>query len=69
MKIFQVDAFTEKPFNGNPAAVCILEENKPEKWMQDVAGEKLGKDSLYALEERDLINKLMPDRIAIGEYL
>ena len=39
MKIYQVDAFTEKPFKGNPAAVCILEENKPEEWMQEVAGE------------------------------
>lgn len=25
--IYQVDAFTSKAFNGNPAAVCILEEN------------------------------------------
>lgn len=24
MKIYQVDAFTEIPFKGNPAAVCIL---------------------------------------------
>lgn len=39
IKIYQVDAFTDKPFKGNPAGVCILEENKPEKWMQDVAGE------------------------------
>lgn len=39
MKIYQVDAFTEKPFKGNPAAVCILEENPTEKWMQDVASE------------------------------
>lgn len=39
MKIYQVDAFTERPFKGNPAAVCILEEYPIEKWMQDVAGE------------------------------
>jgi predicted PhzF superfamily epimerase YddE/YHI9 len=24
--IYQVDAFTEEPFRGNPAAVCILPE-------------------------------------------
>lgn len=39
MKIYQVDAFTEEPFSGNPAAVCILESKPTDKWMQDVAGE------------------------------
>ena len=28
--IYQVDAFAEKPFEGNPAAVCPLEE-----WLDD----------------------------------
>lgn len=27
MRIFTVDAFTDKPFTGNPAGVCILENN------------------------------------------
>ncbi|TKY52607.1 catalytic protein [Spatholobus suberectus] len=35
----QVDAFTESPFKGNPAAVCLLEEEKEDKWMQGVATE------------------------------
>lgn len=39
MKIYQVDAFTEVPFKGNPAAVCILEKEQTDKWMQDIAGE------------------------------
>jgi PhzF family phenazine biosynthesis protein len=34
-----VDAFTREPFRGNPAAVCILEEARDEKWMQKVAAE------------------------------
>lgn len=38
-KIFQVDAFTDKPFAGNPAAVCILSEIRDTSWMQDVARE------------------------------
>jgi PhzF family phenazine biosynthesis protein len=38
-KITQVDAFTNRPFTGNPAAVCILAEPEPEWWMQDVARE------------------------------
>lgn len=37
--IYQVDAFTEKPFRGNPAAVCILPEPGEAAWMQDVARE------------------------------
>jgi PhzF family phenazine biosynthesis protein len=35
--IWQVDAFTDEPFRGNPAAVCVLEEPQPEDWMQAVA--------------------------------
>ena len=34
-----VDAFTDKPFSGNPAAVCVLQEPKDAAWMQLVAGE------------------------------
>ena len=35
----QVDAFTERAFAGNPAAVCILPAARPEIWMQQVARE------------------------------
>jgi PhzF family phenazine biosynthesis protein len=35
----QVDAFTDRPFAGNPAAVCLLEEERDEQWMQAVAAE------------------------------
>lgn len=34
-----VDAFTDTPFGGNPAAVCILEHSADPKWMQLVARE------------------------------
>jgi len=39
MKIYQVDSFTDRPFAGNPAGVCILEGPRDESWMQDVARE------------------------------
>ncbi|UCF61871.1 MAG: PhzF family phenazine biosynthesis protein [Anaerolineaceae bacterium] len=39
IKIYQVDAFTELPFKGNPAAVCLLHEPRDETWMQNVAKE------------------------------
>jgi predicted PhzF superfamily epimerase YddE/YHI9 len=37
LPIFQVDAFTDKPFKGNPAGVCILPGPKDAAWMQNVA--------------------------------
>jgi len=37
--IVQVDAFTNRPFAGNPAAVCVLSEPRPDAWMRDVARE------------------------------
>jgi PhzF family phenazine biosynthesis protein len=39
LEIFQVDAFTDEPFRGNPAAVCILPGPRDDAWMQDVARE------------------------------
>ena len=37
--LFQVDAFSAKPFAGNPAAICLLEEPADPAWMQSVAVE------------------------------
>ncbi|TWU44819.1 putative isomerase YddE [Rubripirellula tenax] len=37
--IWQVDAFADRPFSGNPAAVCILENFPSNHWMQNVAAE------------------------------
>ena len=34
-----IDAFTDKPFGGNPAAVCLLEHPADETWMKLVARE------------------------------
>jgi PhzF family phenazine biosynthesis protein len=39
IRIVTVDAFTDRPFAGNPAAVCVLPEARPENWMRDVARE------------------------------
>jgi PhzF family phenazine biosynthesis protein len=39
LRIVQVDAFTSRPFAGNPAAVCVLPAAGPEQWMRDVARE------------------------------
>jgi predicted PhzF superfamily epimerase YddE/YHI9 len=37
--IYQVDAFADRPFAGNPAGVCLLEQPATETWMQEVAAE------------------------------
>jgi PhzF family phenazine biosynthesis protein len=39
MRIHVVDAFTDRPFAGNPAAVCVLAEPADPGWMQRVAME------------------------------
>ncbi|HEX8178770.1 MAG TPA: PhzF family phenazine biosynthesis protein [Pyrinomonadaceae bacterium] len=39
LTITQVDAFTDQPFAGNPAAVCVLPAARAESWMQAVARE------------------------------
>lgn len=39
LKIVHVDAFTNKPFAGNPAAVCVLPAPREEAWMRNVARE------------------------------
>lgn len=35
----QIDAFAERPFTGNPAAVCLLDDERDAQWMQAVAAE------------------------------
>ena len=39
MKLLQIDAFTDAPFKGNPAAVCFLDGARDDAWMQNVAKE------------------------------
>jgi PhzF family phenazine biosynthesis protein len=39
IRIVTVDAFTNTPFAGNPAAVCVMQEPRPEEWLRSVARE------------------------------
>ena len=48
IRITQVDAFTERRFAGNPAAVCVLSEPADERWMQDVAAEMNLSETAFA---------------------
>ncbi|TWU35623.1 putative isomerase YddE [Novipirellula aureliae] len=37
--IWQIDAFADRPFTGNPAAVCILDRYPSDDWMKNLAME------------------------------
>ena len=52
-KIFQVDAFTDIPFRGNPAAVCILPEPAEEGWMAQVANEMNLSETAFLFKQED----------------
>jgi PhzF family phenazine biosynthesis protein len=39
IRMVQVDAFTNKAFAGNPAAVCVLPQPASDEWMRNVARE------------------------------
>jgi PhzF family phenazine biosynthesis protein len=39
IRIVTVDAFTNVPFAGNPAAVCVLSEPRSDEWLRNVARE------------------------------
>lgn len=54
--ITQVDAFTNTPFGGNPAAVCVLPEERDEHWMQSVAGEMNLSETAFLLRQGDGFN-------------
>ncbi len=50
--IYQVDAFTESVFSGNPAGVCIMEKAAPEIWMQNIAAEMNLSETAFLYPEK-----------------
>lgn len=52
--LFIVDAFTHKPFAGNPAAVCPLPGPMPDDWMQAVASEMNLSETAFTWPEGDV---------------
>jgi predicted PhzF superfamily epimerase YddE/YHI9 len=54
LPIYQVDAFTDRLFGGNPAAVCPLEAWLPDATMQAIAAENnLAETAFFVREGRD----------------
>ncbi|MCU1274862.1 MAG: phenazine biosynthesis protein PhzF family [Bryobacterales bacterium] len=53
LAIVQVDAFTAKPFAGNPAAVCVLPSARDAIWMQNVAREMNLSETAFLVRDAD----------------
>ncbi len=51
MKQYIVDAFTDKVFGGNPAAVCVIDQWLPDETMQKIAGENNLSETAFAVKE------------------
>ncbi len=52
-KLYQVDAFADKLFEGNPAAVCPLNEWLPDTTLQQIAMENNLSETAYFVKEED----------------
>jgi len=48
-----VDAFADRPFSGNPAAVCVMEHPADEVWMRNVAREMNLSETAFLHPEGD----------------
>jgi PhzF family phenazine biosynthesis protein len=50
LRCFVVDAFTNRPFAGNPAAVVSLAEWRDDAWLQSVAMEMNLSETAFLVE-------------------
>ncbi len=53
LKFFQVDAFSQHVFGGNPAGVCVLESWLPDKLMQQIAMENNLAETAFMVKSED----------------
>jgi len=53
IRIVQVDAFTNRAFAGNPAAVCVLRQFPSDQWMRDVAREMNLSETAFLVARED----------------
>jgi PhzF family phenazine biosynthesis protein len=49
--LFQVDSFTDQPFKGNPAGVCLLDAVRPDDWMRAVAAEMNLSETAFVIKQ------------------
>jgi len=54
MRLYQIDAFADAPFTGNPAAVCLLGDRDVDaQWMQHVAAEMNLSETAFLRKDGD----------------
>ena len=58
MKQYIVDAFTNEPFSGNPAAVCVMDQWPSEKSMMKLAMENNLSETAFIVKEEKAGTKM-----------
>jgi predicted PhzF superfamily epimerase YddE/YHI9 len=53
LELWLIDAFTDRAFAGNPAAVCLLDGERPDAWMQQLAAEMNQAETAFLLRRDD----------------
>src|ERR1700731_5121130 len=53
LPLFHVFTFTDPPFAGNPAAVCLLPSWKGDRWLQAVAREMNLSETAFLVKQPD----------------
>ena len=61
LTIYQVDAFTNHVFGGNPAAVCILNYWLASDLMQKIASENNLSETAFLVKEKDQYQMVYPN--------
>jgi PhzF family phenazine biosynthesis protein len=51
--LYLVDAFVSGPFSGNPAGVCVLDQEQPASWLQNVALEMNQAETAFVCRRPD----------------
>ena len=51
IRLRTVDAFTDRPFAGNPAAVVVLDQAPPDDWMAGLAREMNLSETAFVIRE------------------
>lgn len=51
VKIFQIDAFTDKVFHGNPAAICLLDDWLNDELLQAIAAENNLSETAFVIRD------------------
>ncbi len=51
MKYFVIDVFTDKPFSGNPAGVCLLDKWLPDSVLQNIAYENNLSETAFVVKQ------------------